>query len=261
LALVVHDLHMLQPGFYRPFKRTWFRLFYGRGVGNARLLICVSEHTRSELLRRYRVDPARCVVIHNSLDPSFARHQATAVANPADPYFLVVGTIEERKNVLRLADAFGRCREAGLTARMVVCGKPGHGSEAFLRRIQAPDLVGAVDVLGSVDDQQLRGLYQGAEGLLFPSLEEGFGLPILEAMHMGTPVLTSAVSATAEVAGDAGLLVDPRDTQSIQAGIMRLGQDQDLRRTLSQRGRERVQRFDAASQARAYAGQLQALVD
>ncbi len=268
LALVVHDLHMLQPGFYRPFKRAWFRMFFGLGVRKARLLICVSEHTRTELLRRYRVDPDRCVVVHNSLDPAFAGQAADPATAPVtapaptadDPYFLVVGTIEERKNVLRLAEAFARCREAGLTSRMVVCGKPGHGADAFLRRIQAPDLLGAVEVMGGVDDQELRRLYEGAVGLLFPSLEEGFGLPILEAMQMGTPVLTSNVSATAEVAGDAALLIDPHDTDSIQAGIMRLGQDQTLRQDLSQRGRKRVVRFDAAAQARAYAGELQAIV-
>jgi glycosyltransferase involved in cell wall biosynthesis len=265
LALVVHDLHMLQPGCYRPCKRAWFRLFLGRGLGKARRIICVSEHTRAELLRRYPVDPARCVVVHNSLDPSFAGDVAAsatvpATAPPNAPYFLVVGKIEERKNVLRLAEAFARCREAGLAARMVVAGQNGHGAEAFLRRIQAPDLAGAVDVVGGVGDQELRRLYQGALGLLFPSLEEGFGLPILEAMQMGTPVLTSGVSATAEVAGDAALLVDPTDTNSIRLGIMRLGQGPALRSELSRRGRRRVRQFDAAAQARAYADQLQGMV-
>lgn len=258
LALVVHDLHMLQPGFYRAFKRTWFRLFFGRGLAKARLLICVSAHTRAELLRRYRVDPERCVVIHNSLDPGFAG-DGSVPAPEGQPYFLVVGTIEERKNVLRLAEAFARCREAGLAARMVVAGKPGHGAEAFLRRIQAPDLEGAVDVVGGVGDAELCRLYRGATGLLFPSLEEGFGLPILEAMQVGTPVLTSDVSATAEVAGDAALLVDPTNTDSIAAGILRLGGSPDLREELSRRGLKRVQQFDARSQARAYADHLQAM--
>jgi len=271
LALVVHDLHMLQPGCYRPFKRTWFQLFFGRGLRNAGLAICVSEHTRSELLRNYPMDPERCVVVHNSLDPAFAGDEmgngpagdgpaGAAGGQTQDPYFLVVGTIEERKNVLRLAEAFARCREAGLTTRLVVAGRPGHGSEAFLRRIKAPDLDGAVEVLGSVADRELCGLYRGAAGLLFPSLEEGFGLPILEAMQTGTPILTSRVSATAEVAGDAALLVDPTDTDSIEAGIMRLGQDQTLCATLRRRGLRRVQRFGAGAQAGAYADHLHALV-
>jgi len=259
LALVVHDLHMLQPGFYRAFKRTWFRLFFGRGLAKARLVICVSGHTRTELLRRYPVDAGRCVVVHNSLDPSFVAGEGNSSSTKRDPYFLVVGTIEERKNVLRLADAFAGCREAGLGARMVVAGRAGHGSEAFLRRIQAPDLAGAVEVVGSVGDQELCRLYRGAVGLLFPSLEEGFGLPILEAMQMGTPILTSDVSAMAEVAGDAALLVDPTDTRSIHEGIMRLGQNQTLRVELQRRGRQRVQRFDAGAQARAYADHLQAV--
>jgi glycosyltransferase involved in cell wall biosynthesis len=276
LALVIHDLHMLQPGCYRPFKRTWFRMFFGRGLRNARLAICVSEHTRSELLRNYPMDPERCVVVHNSLDPAFTGDEMAdgsagdgsagggpvegAVTQTRGPYFLVVGTIEERKNVLRLAEAFARCREAGLTTRLVVAGRPGHGSEAFLRRIKAPDLEGAVEVLGGVADRELCGLYRGAVGLLFPSLEEGFGLPILEAMQTGTPILTSRVSATAEVAGDAALLVDPSDTDSIEAGIMRLGQDQTLRATLRRRGLRRVQRFGAGAQAAAYVDHLEALV-
>jgi len=106
-------------------------------------------------------------------------------------------------------------------------------------------------VLGDVPDVELRELYRGALALLFPSLEEGFGLPILEAMQAGTPVLTSNVSATAEVAGDAALLVDPMDTTSIREGIVRLMDDAALRDDLRRRGHERVRQFDAGAQGRA----------
>ena len=103
--------------------------------------------------------------------------------------------------------------------------------------------------LGGVSDLELQRLYRGATALVFPSLEEGFGLPILEAMHAGTPVMTSDVSAMPEVAGDAALLVDPMDTDAIHDGMVRLMADAQLREDLRRRGHERVLGFDAGTQA------------
>lgn len=245
----VHDLHMLTPGFYRPWKSTWFRLWQPLGLRKAHALVCPSAFTRTQVLRRYPVHEDRCVVVPNAIDTSFLPPAGEPAAR--EPYLLAVGTIEDRKNVHRLAEAYAQCRAAGCTVPLWVVGKPGHGSRLFLRRIHEPDLRGAVRLLGDVPDAELAELYRGALALLFPSLEEGFGLPILEAMQAGTPVLTSKVSATAEVAGDAALLVDPMDTGSIRDGIARLMEDPALREDLRRRGRERVRQFDAGVQARA----------
>ena len=246
LIFYVHDLHMLQPGFYRPMKRTWFRMWQGIGLRKAHRIICPSEYTRTQLMRRYTLSPDQCVVVPNGLDPTFEFGEA---ADRERPYLLAVGTIEDRKNVHRIAEAYAQCRRQGIEAPLLVVGKPGHGSKLFMQRIAQPDLRDGVRVLGDVSDEELRKLYRGATALVFPSLEEGFGLPILEAMQAGTPVLTSRASATMEVAGDAALLVDPRDTESIHEGLMRLMADPDLRADLARRGHERVRDFDASVQA------------
>lgn len=255
LALFVLDMSPLRSGVYRAFKRTWFRALYRRSLAKARVLICISEHTRSELLKAYpSIAPHRCAVLHCSLDPAMdeqgAQVQGTASSQP--PYFLAVGTIEARKNSAGLVEAFARARSLGVDADLVLAGRPGHRGRDTLSRIQEPDLEAHVQVRTGCSDEEIRHLYRGARGLLFPSLEEGFGLPILEAMGAGIPVLTSDCSAMPEVAGDAALLVDPRDREAIAEGIVRLDRDEELRRSLIARGRARLGRFDPTTQARRF---------
>lgn len=245
-AVLVHDLSMFEPGLYRPGKRRWFQWFYGRALHKAQLCVCVSEHTRGQLLTRFELDPDRCVVVPNSLDKSFAEapegdpHPET----PDPPYLLVVGTLETRKNLGRVMDAFAA---TDLPHRLVLAGRPGSGSETLLD--QARTLGDRVRVLHDLDDHQLRHLYNRAAGLVFVSSEEGFGLPILEAMQAGIPVLTSDVSAMPEVAGDAALLVDPTDTEAIRDSMVTLVTDQELSRGLLARGRMRLAHFESRRNA------------
>lgn len=250
LAAFVLDLSPLRPRTYKPFKRSWFRLFFRRGMEKARLLICISHHTRDTLLRVYPdLDPERCVVLHCALDPTLNTDTSAGPA-PERPYFLSVGTIEARKNTAGVVEAFARARSLGVDADLVLAGRPGHKSRETLDRIARPDLRGCVRVMTGCGDQEIDRLYQGARALLFPSFEEGFGLPILEAMDAGIPVLTSNCSAMPEVAGDAALLVDPCDDQAIADGIARLDKDEGLRAELIARGRERLKQFDPTVQAR-----------
>lgn len=245
-AVLVHDLSMFEPGLYRPGKRTWFQWFYGRALRKAQLCICVSEHTRGRLLARFDLAPNRCVVVPNSLDRSFALppegdpHPAT----PGGPYLLTVGTIETRKNLQRVLEAFAA---AAIPHRLVLAGRPGNGSAELLA--QAKALGERVIVLHDLNDRQLRHLYRGAVGLVFVSSEEGFGLPILEAMQSGIPVLTSDVSAMPEVAGDAALLVDPTDTTAIRLGIEKLASDLELSRSLVGKGQQRIRDFESRRNA------------
>jgi O-antigen biosynthesis alpha-1,2-mannosyltransferase len=255
-AVMVHDLSMFQRGLYRRGKRTWFRLFYRRALRKAQLRICVSDHTRRELMRRLKLPEAGCVVVPNSLDPEFGApiDGAPHPDMPAGPFFLSVGTIERRKNTDRLLEAF---RLADVPHRLVLAGRQGAGSEATLRR--AAELGDRVVILTGTTDQELRHLYREATALLFPSLEEGFGLPILEAMQSDLPVLTANVTAMPEVAGPAALLVDPTDTGAIREGIVRLGRDADLRRDLVARGRRRLPLFEARRNAETLLTHLQGL--
>ncbi len=258
LAVVVHDLSALDAGVYRPGKRLWFRALWPRSLQKARVVFCISEHTRQRLLERVPLDPQRVVVMPLGVDPTLAaalRIAGDAAPDAARGVFLFVGTLEVRKNLLRLLDAYAQARAAGLTTPLWLVGKPGHGGDAILRRLAAPDLGGAVVHLGPVDEIRLAQLYGQAKAFLFPSLDEGFGLPILEAMAAATPVLTSSVASMPEVAGDAALLVDPHDTAAIAAALLRLERDRGLREALRSKGRARLVHFDphrlAADAARA----------
>jgi glycosyltransferase involved in cell wall biosynthesis len=255
-AVLVHDLSMFRRGLYRRGKRTWFRLFYGRALRKAQLRVCVSTHTRQELIERFDLPEKGCVVVPNSLDPEFGApiDGEPHAAMPEGPFFLTVGTIERRKNTDRLLEAFAR---ADVPHCLVLAGRPGTGSEEILRR--AAGLGERVLILTGTSDVELRHLYRRATALLFPSLEEGFGLPILEAMQSDLPVLTANVSAMPEVAGDAALLVDPTDVLAIRDGLVRLSRDEELRRDLVARGRLRLPLFDARRNTQALLAHLRGL--
>ncbi len=252
-AILVHDLSMFEPGLYRPGKRTWFQWLYKRALHKARLCICVSEHTRGQLLDRFDLPPERCVVVPNSLDKTFALAPEgnPHPGNPSGPYLLVVGTIETRKNLQRVLAAFAA---TDLPHQLVLAGRPGSGSEKLIA--QAKALGKRVIILHDLDDRQLRHLYRGAAGLVFASSEEGFGLPILEAMQSGIPVLTSQVSAMPEIAGDAALLVDPTNITAIRDGMVKLATDQELSGTLVAKGRLRLPEFESQRNAERLLGHL-----
>jgi glycosyltransferase involved in cell wall biosynthesis len=159
------------------------------------------------------------------------------------PYFLFVGTIEPRKNLPRLFEAFGRFRaRVGREApRLVLAGSRGWRDEG-IDRLAAP-LGDAVRFLGRVSEEDLVALYNAALGHVLVSLYEGFGLPALEAMACGTPTLVSDTSSLPEVVGDAGLYADPDRVDSIADALWRLWDDAALRRCLGERGRERAAAF------------------
>jgi glycosyltransferase involved in cell wall biosynthesis len=160
-------------------------------------------------------------------------------------FFLFVGNRQPRKNVPRLVRAFCRARaEHGLPQVLVLVGQVGWLAEEAEREIERASRAGDVRVLGYVPDGDLPPLFAAAQAFLFPTLYEGFGLPVVEAMAVGTPVLTSSTSALAEVAGDAALLVDPEDEQQIAEGIVRLAGEEALRETLRERGLKRAASFN-----------------
>jgi glycosyltransferase involved in cell wall biosynthesis len=171
------------------------------------------------------------------------------------PFLLAVGTLEPRKNLRRLLGAFADAAEELADHHLVVAGPVGWGPA--LRPTYDPV---RVKLAGPVDDATLHGLYAAADGLAYPSLYEGFGLPVLEAMAHGTPVLTSDRSSLPEVAGEAALLVDPTDQAAIAAGLLRLVGDQALRARLAAAGPRRAARFTwPATAAATWAAYLEAL--
>ncbi len=212
-------------------------------------VLAVSECTALDIERTYGVERDRITVTYNALPPGFAAPEPEAVPpvlarHGIDfPYALFVGVLQPRKNVARIVRAFCSARQrADLPHRLAIAGKRGWLSAEIDAAIsEAGD---AIRLLGYVPDEDLPALYAGADAFLFPTLYEGFGIPVLEAFACGTPVVTSNVSALPEVAGDAALLVKPTSLEEISSAIEAALCDDALRERLRRRGLERVRRFD-----------------
>lgn len=230
LVVTVHDLAVFRhPDAFNRWARVYGRLVVPRVVAAARRVIAVSEFTKRELVELLRVPEERIRVVPNGIDGAFAPDGPAAGGD----YVLAVGTLEPRKNLPRLAEA---ARRADVELRVV--GARGWG-DVRLRG-------NGVRWLGELPDAELAALYRGARCFAYPSLYEGFGIPVLEAMACGAPVVTSAGGATEEVAGGAAVLVDPLDASSIAAGIRAAA---DRRAELARRGLERARRFTWADSA------------
>ena len=198
VVVTVHDLSVFRhPDTFNRWTRAYSRVFLPTLARRARLVIAVSEFTKAEAVELLGVDPSQVRVIPHGVTSPFEPYGPSAGGD----YALAVGTLEPRKNLARAVLAAER---AGVELRVV--GPPGWGGVD-------------IDTVGFVEDDELARLYRGAQCLVYPSLYEGFGLPVLEAMACGTPVVTSVTGATAEVAGDAGILVNPLDVESIAGGI------------------------------------------
>ena len=203
VVVTVHDLAVFRhPDAFNRWSRTYSRAVVPRVLAAARLVIAVSEFTRRELVDLLGVPVGKIRVVPNAVGPEF---DPKGAAEDGD-YVLAVGTLEPRKNLARLVEAAGRTG-----AELRVVGAQGWGGVE----------VGGNGVrwLGEVADDRLAELYRGAACVAYPSLYEGFGMPVLEAMACGAPVVTSAGGATEEVAGGAAVLVDPLDSASIAAGL------------------------------------------
>lgn len=161
-----------------------------------------------------------------------------------------MGTLEPRKNLTRVVRALAQVRAHGYPHELVLVGPKGWMMDAFEREVQALGLEDAVRYLGYVPLEDLPGIFSLATAFVFPSLYEGFGLPPLEAMACGTPVLTSNRSSLREICGDAAYLVEPESEEAIAAGLCELLGDGNLRRSLRQRGLERVSQFSWQRAAR-----------
>jgi len=228
--------------------REKFSALLLQAVGRAERVITSSHATESLLVSHANVPPEKIRVIPLGVDPP------SLVLSPDDrlrererflggqgEMVLSVGVIQTRKNTLNMLKAL-KTLPANYTL-VLSGGGDGYGSEAVHEFIRKESLGTRVKLLGHVDDAQLARLYQSASVFLFPSLEEGFGIPILEAMAGGVPVVTSNVSSMPEVGGDAALYVDPRDTADIATQVIRAVEDSALRATLVSRGLQRAGEF------------------
>jgi glycosyltransferase involved in cell wall biosynthesis len=240
-----------------PETMTWYsmlvhRMFTERSAQKADKIIAVSEATKNDLESLLHVPAEKIAVIHLGVGSPFRPHDPSAAVKylverfgVAPRYVCTVGTVQPRKNLVTLIEAIGILKKRGqLAHQLVVAGARGWKNSNVDRLIQRSGLTEQeVRFLGFVPDDDLPLLYSGAAVFVFPSLYEGFGLPVLEAMACGVPVVASNVSSIPEVARDAAILVSPRCPEEFADAVRRVGEDAGLRSTLIRKGLQRAQQF------------------
>lgn len=255
-VVTIHDLSFLiHPHHFSPGWRTYVTSMMPGVLRSASAIICVSESTKRDLLRLYPVANEKIHVVYNGLDHSRFNTNAkldcdwARTAGIRKQYVLHVGALAERKNIPTLLRAVALLRDTGRfdDYQLVLAGKEAPsltGAEAINETIGRYHLEDTVLKIGYVPDEKLAGVYAGATVLVMPSMYEGFGLPVLEAMATGTPVITSNVSSLPEVAGDAAILISPGDEQALAEAIDAVLVDSLRHQDLSKKGLEQAQKFD-----------------
>ncbi|MCB0411252.1 MAG: glycosyltransferase family 4 protein [Bdellovibrionales bacterium] len=250
--VTVHDLAFYEPGLTSPeFAKKRMTLLENMLIEKKPdAVITVSESTRQALIKRFPQYEHKSFVTHLGVDLNPSENSEVPLPNPplrekshTRPYFLFVGNLEARKNIIGLIEAFDHfCSTTSKDFDLILIGKPGFDWENIRTKLTQLKFRNNVLVKGYVSNFELRQYYQEAQALLYPSLLEGFGIPIVEAMAQGCPVLTSYGSSTEEVAGSAALLVDPHSQEDLQKGIARL-LDKNIQQKLSSKGLQRAKNF------------------
>ncbi len=257
-VLSIYDATLFLYSRYHPRTRLLaIRLMLPLVARRAAAIITISQSARKDLLQILKMPTEKIHVVYGAAPDQFER-----VTNPnelarirqkhalPDQFLLYVGTMEPRKNLRRLVRAFNHLKAQGYPHKLVLAGPWGWSMNGFHQQIEALGLRDAVQMLGYIPAEDLPGLYSLATVFVFPSLYEGFGLPPLEAMACGTPVLSSKNSSLAEICGDAAYLIDPRDEENLIEGLQRVLADSDLRQEMGEFGRKRAREFSWERAAR-----------
>ena len=240
--LSIMDLnHIDRPENSSCLKRLYYRLILRRAARRAIKILTISEFSRQRIIDWAGLDPAKVVNVWCGVGPTYS--ESVVPLQLGYKYLLCVSNRKAHKNEVRLLEAMAK---SGIDSeiRLVFTGD---GSEELRVKCREYGIESRVSFLGKVTEEDMPSLYRGALALVFPSLYEGFGLPVVEAMACGTPVLTSSTTALPEVAGDAALLVDPTSVHDIAKGIHRICSDTYLRKELSRRGIVRASCFSWTS--------------
>ena len=245
-VVTIHDVgYRYFPEAHTRRQRLYLDLSTRWSVRRAQRVICVSAATAADVSRFYGRDRAGLAIVHEAADPQLPPAPAMPERyNLGRPYAFFIGTIQPRKNISRMLAAYAQLiRSQPVTWDLVLAGKPGWLSERLYRQARKLGLEKHVHFLGFVPQSDAVGLMQQARFLCFPSLFEGFGLPVLEAQHLGVPVMTANNSALPEVAGEGALYVDPHSVDEIADAMLRLSQDEELRTRLIRAGHANARRF------------------
>lgn len=256
--VTVHDLIALQqPELCQNSTRKYFHRLLPGSVRKSDTIVAISHKVKQDLLDQFGIDSDKVKVIHNGVKPAFFQPQPPESAQGLrqkyglpERFILFVGVLEPKKNLPRLLRSFCYLKERGrLRHKLVIAGQKGWKYDAIFKAIEKHKLGSHVHLTGFFPEADLPGLYALADLFVFPSLYEGFGMPVLEAMAAGTPVVCSNRGALPEVSGGAAVMVDPCDESALAAAIEQTLSDEDLRENLGAKGLERARQFSWARTA------------
>jgi glycosyltransferase involved in cell wall biosynthesis len=258
-VVTVYDLSfLLYPAVFNRLNRLYLSTMTPISVRRARRVIAISESTKRDLVRLMHVPAEHVDVVYPALEPGIQRvedGQSLAAFrrrhNLPERFILFVGTLEPRKNVAALVQAYSLLRRRGMSQALVLAGSKGWRYEEIFAAIEASGVAQDIILPGYVAREELPLWYSAADAFVYPSLYEGFGLPVLEAMACGAPVITSNVSSLPEVAGDAALLVDPADIGGLADAIQHVVSSSAVRSDMQARGMQRAATFTLDRMARA----------
>ena len=252
LLYTVHCLSsIVHPEFYRELTARRLNFLLKRGIRQAKHIACVSRTTLEHVHEVFGIEPERMSVTYNGVGPEFgtvshegAKVQIRAGLGIGDPYVLYLGKIQAHKNIPRLIRAYARFRHrSGMPWKLVLAGRRQGTCDGVDEAIADSNVADDVIELGYVPAEHIAALYAGAEMFVFPSLWEGFGIPVVEAMASGTPVVTSNSTCLPEIAGDAASVVDATDVEALSEEMVRVSRDDALREQMRERGLRRAQEF------------------
>jgi len=250
----IHDiLFESHPQFYTRFENLCFRALIPGSARRADHIITVSQFSKTDIVFRYQVDPDKVTVVQQDpqdefrlMDSDECKEMIVKKYGIVAPFVVYVGRVNARKNLVRLVEAFSRLYRKGIRHKLVIVGKQDWMAEQVVQKVKEMSLEDEVVFTGYVDRDDVPVFYNAAEMLVFPSICEGFGLPVMEAMACGVPVVTSYGSSLEEAAGGAAILVDPFSVESIADAVEKVIAHPQLAISLREKGLKRVADFRSA---------------
>jgi glycosyltransferase involved in cell wall biosynthesis len=250
-VVTIHDvIHLKMPQFFSPAQRAYARTVIGHAVRHAGAVIVDSQKTKDDILEIFKVKEQDVEVVHLGVRPMFRKLEDRTVverfisaAGLKRPYVLYVGNVKPHKNISTLLRAFAQVRPKRNDLDLVFVGGSCKEERSLAELAQRLGIMGAIRDLHHVSDEELICAYNGAEVLVLPSLYEGFGYPVLEAMSCGTPTIVSTAGSLPEIAGIASLMVDPYRPEQLAEAILSVVNDPEMKRDLIAKGKINVQRF------------------
>ena len=244
--IAIFDVSYLHfPNLFRKKDLYQLKAWGGFSIKKSAKIITISKASKSDIIKAYGVNPDKVAVVYPGLKlintPLLSMENLTKKFGISKKYILFVGTIQPRKNIVRLIEAFAKLKNESL--ELVIVGKKGWQYKEIFDAPKKFEVDGKVRFLDSVSDDELSSFYKNAEFFILPSLYEGFGLPVIEAMSYGCPVITSNISSLPEAGGDAALYVDPNSVTDIASKMQKLLNDEELKKELIEKGYKQAKKF------------------